>query len=419
MRGGALHSLRELNRARVIDTLRRRGTASRAEIARATRLSRSTVSTLVADLIRQGLVVETQAAGDATTGAPAGRPPVVLALDPSAGTVLGVDFGHSHVRVAVADLSSRVLGERLQALDVDHSSEEALDVAAALAHDVLTEAGAPFDRVIGCGMGLPGPIDRTSGIVGSSSILPSWAGLAPAEELTHRLGVEVDIDNDATLGALGEATYGAARGVDDVIYVKVSSGIGAGLLLGGRLHRGSTGIAGEIGHVLVDPNGRLCRCGSRGCLETVAAAPALRELLTATHGNDVTVGELIALARDGELGARRLIDDAGRAVGRVLADLCNTLNPELVVIGGDLAAAGEPLLEGVRASVGRYALPATAGAVRVTAGVLAERAEVLGALALVISHTDRLRSTGLHAFEREPELLSTIQSTPTPGGEAR
>lgn len=393
MSGGSLRSLRELNRLRVIDTLRHHGTASRADIARETGLSRATVSSLVSDLVEAGLVAE-QVADSAGAGsaAQAGRPPVLLGLEPSAGAAVGVDFGHSHVRVAVADLSSRVLAERNTELDVDRSATDALDAAADLVDDVLDAAGIARERVIGCGMGLPGPIDRATGLVRSSSILPGWAGVSAADELATRLALPVEADNDANLGALGEATYGAARGARDVIYVKVASGIGAGMLLGGRLHRGSAGIAGEIGHVLVDPNGPVCRCGNRGCLETVAAAPALIELLRATHGDELALADVVRLVAEDDVGARRLVADAGRAIGRVLADLCNVLNPEMLVLGGELAAVGDPLIEGVRESLNRYALPAAADAVRVTSGVLGERAELLGTLALVIADTEHMRS---------------------------
>ena len=386
---GALEALREGNRARLVDELRRAGTASRADLARATGLSRSTVSSLVADLQERGVVSER---GDDRSRT--GRPGVLLALDPSAGTALGVDFGHSHLRVAVADLSSTVLAERLEALDVDHRADEALDRAAALVDDVLADAGVSRERVLGTGMGLPGPIDRRTGLVGSSVILPDWAGVHAANEMSARLGLPVAVDNDANLGALGEVALGAGRGLDDVIYVKMASGIGAGLLLGGRLHHGATGVAGELGHVQVRADGALCRCGNRGCLETIAASGPLLESMRGAHG-PLTVHELLDLVAARELGARRVVEDAGRAVGSALADLCNHLNPEAIIVGGELAAAGEPLLAGIREAIERRAQPAAAAAVRVMGGVLGERAELLGALALVIGDTERLRSAGL------------------------
>src|SRR3954451_24635105 len=389
---GALEALRAGNRARLIDELRRLGTASRADLARATGLSRSTVSSLVADLQARGVIAER---GDDRTGA--GRPGVLLALDPSAGAAVGVDFGHSHLRVAVADLSSTVLAERLEAIDVDHRADEALDRAVALVDAVLAEAVVAPERVLGAGMGLPGPIDRRTGTVGSSVILPGWAGVRAAEAMSARLDLPVIVDNDANLGALGEVALGAGRGLDDVIYVKIASGIGAGLVLGGRLHHGATGVAGELGHVQVRADGALCRCGNRGCLETFAASEPLLESMRAAHG-PLTVRAMLELAAGGDLGARRILEDAGRAVGGALADLCNHLNPEAIVVGGELAAAGEPLLDGMRETIERRAQPAAAAAVRVVAGVLGERAELLGALALVVGDTERLRSAGLPAL---------------------
>jgi predicted NBD/HSP70 family sugar kinase len=197
------------------------------------------------------------------------------------------------------------------------------------------------------------------------------------------------VDNDANLGALAEAAFGAGRDAGDLIYLKVSSGIGAGLILNGRLYRGSSGLAGELGHVLVDPDGLVCRCGNRGCLETLAGSGALVELLRRSHGQDFTVATMLAAARDGDVGCRRVIADAGRAIGRAVATLLNVLNPELLVIGGDLAAAGDLLLDGIRESVGRAALPEAARTAEIVAGVLRERAQVLGALALVVSEADR------------------------------
>lgn len=256
---------------------------------------------------------------------------------------------------------------------------------------MLRDAGFSRDDVVGAAMGLPGPVDVRTGRVGSSVILPGWSGLDPAAELARRLGLAVRVDNDANLGARGEAAYGAGRGRSDIVYVKVSSGIGAGLFLGGRVHGGATGMAGELGHVQVAPEGALCRCGNRGCLESVASVPALLRLLRPTHGDDLDVQGLVRLVEQGDPGARRVVDDAGRMLGRVLADLCNVLNPQTVIVGGDLGGAGEPLLDGIRDSLRRHALPAVAESLELVAGALGDRAEVLGALALVIAESDRRR----------------------------
>jgi predicted NBD/HSP70 family sugar kinase len=390
---------RERHRLQVVDVLRAHGAASRAEIARITGLSRATVSGLVGELQDEGVVVERD--GEEPSPGPAGgRPPTRLTLNPSTGSAIGVDFGHTHLRVAIADISSRVLAEREAELDVDRVAEPALDNAVRLVHELIDEAGVDRGRILGVGMGLPGPINRDTGVVGPSVILSAWEGLRPAALLEERLGLPVTVDNDANLGALGELTFGAGSGARHMLYVKISSGIGAGLVIDGHIYRGATGVAGEFGHVLVDPDGALCRCGNRGCLETVAAAGPLLDLLHPTHGADFGVDDLVARANEGDAGCRRVLADAGRALGLELASVCNVFNPERVVIGGELSAAREPLLDGIRDSLTRHAQPLAHDAVELVAGVLGARAEVLGALALVITDPARMNAGGLGLAQR-------------------
>ncbi len=395
---GSLEALRELNRLRVIDALRQRGTASRSEIARHTGLSRTTVTTLVSDLQTRGLVVEQpfgESQGSEAQGR--GRPPTLLRLDPSVGAVVGIHFDHRHLRVAVADLSSTVLAERSQRLDVDHAATSALDAAADLVEVVLEEAGIERSRVVGAGVALSGPVDR-DGTVGSTVILPGWEGLNAIDELTRRLELPVSVDNDANLGALAEVSFGAGRGMSDVIYVMVASGVGAGIVLDGRLHRGVTGLAGELGHVRVRAEGAVCRCGNRGCLETVASTDAMLSLLRPAEGGKTSMRALVEMLVAGDIGAQRVVNDAGREIGRVVAGLCNVLSPSGVIVGGDLGIVADSLLNGIREALDRYALPPVRAALELRAGVLGERAELLGALALVIGDTDLLRSAGLAAL---------------------
>lgn len=391
---GSLRSLRELNRGRVIDALRGRGTASRAEIARATGLSRSTVSSIVSDLIEAGLLTERAEATGVAHGEAGGRPPVLLSLNPSAGLAVGVDFGHTHLRVAVSDLSHEVLAEARRELDVDHSADEGLDAAAELVDEVLNEAKVDRNGVIGVGMGLPGPINRSTGAVGSSSILPGWVGVNASMEMERRLRLPVKVENDANLGALAEVVWGSGRGYSDVIYIKLSSGVGAGLLFGGRLHEGSGGTAGEIGHIPAHNGTAICRCGSKGCLETVASARAIAEQVGASRGESVSPRELLELIANRDPAATRLIGEAGREIGVALASICNLVNPNCVIIGGDLSAAGELITEPVIESIRRYAINSAAEQVSVVAGVLGERAELLGALALVLHATDGIIGAG-------------------------
>ncbi|MFL6139978.1 MAG: ROK family protein [Frankiaceae bacterium] len=377
---GSQSSLREANEQRVLRSLLAHGAQTQADIARRTGLSPATVSNIVRDLRTAGAVEVTPVAGR--------RRAVRVSLARSTGVVVGIDFGHRHLRVAVADLSHTVLAETSEQLDVDHSATEGLRIAVALIDRLLAEAGADRDEVVGVGMGVPGPIDTTTGAVGSSSILPGWVGLDPAATLREALDRPVHVDNDANLGALGEAAWGAGRGHGDVAYIKAATGVGAGLLLGGRLYRGRAGTAGEIGHTTIDENGDVCRCGNRGCLETYVGTPMLLSLLRRSHGQELTLRDVLRLATDGDVGCRRVIADAGRYIGVAVANLCNLLSPELVIVGGDLAAAGDLLLQPLRDAVRRYAIPSAAHAMRVVPGELGERAEVLGALALALRRSE-------------------------------
>jgi predicted NBD/HSP70 family sugar kinase len=381
-------SLRQMNRLRVIEMLYRHPGSSRTDLARWTSLSRATVSTLVEELGDAG-VVEEHDAPDAAGPRPTGRPPVALSLVPGAAFAVGLDFGHQHIRVAVCDLSGELIVDDWSAAEVDHAPTESLDLAHELVRASLQSAGIEHDRLLGVGMGLAAPINKATGEIAADGILPGWHGIRPAAEMQARLGVPVELENDANVGALGEKVFGAARGVDDLIYVRVSAGIGAGLILGGRPYRGFGGVAGEIGHVLADATGPICRCGNRGCLETVASPVAVAALLERSSAKPVSVAHLLELVAADDRGARRAVADAGEAVGRALSMLVNILNPELIVVGGDLAPAGAVLLDPIRAAIERHGVSPAAGAVRVTAGALGDRAEVLGAAGLILAQSPR------------------------------
>ncbi|WP_028651064.1 ROK family transcriptional regulator [Nocardioides halotolerans] len=379
---GALERLRAANQRTVLGLLAGEGPMSRADLVRASGLSRTTVSSLVADLIRTGQVTETDDRARPHKGG-SGRPPVQVRLSAPAGGVVGVDVGHGHVRVAVADRLGTVVAEDHALVDVDAHGTEVLDRAAAMVRALAAQSGLGSE-LQAVGMCVPAPLDRRSSRI-RTGIMPGWQGLLPADELERRLGVPVHADNDANLGALAELHHGIARGRHDVVYLKVASGVGAGIVLGGRLHRGASGIAGELGHVQVGEDGPVCRCGNRGCVETMVSASRLLELLRPAYGEPLAIDQVLSLDAEGDAGVRRVLSDAGRTVGRAVADLANSLNPELVVVGGTLGRS-RSLVEGLRASIDRYAQPDTAAALEVVAGELGDRSEVVGAVALAISH---------------------------------
>jgi predicted NBD/HSP70 family sugar kinase len=373
-------AVREFNVARVLAAVRDGAATSRAELGAVTGLARSTVSGIVAELLAGGALVEATPDGDRR----AGRPPRLLQVAPRNEYAVAVDFGHSHCRVGIVDSAARIVLDDARTLDVDASAEQALAHAGRMIDGLLAALGPDRSRVVGGAIGLPAPVNARTGMVGPGNVLPKWANRHPAEELQRRLGLPISVDNDANLGALAELEFGAARGLADLIYVKASTGIGAGLVLGGRLHRGSTGRAGEIGHVPVEPNGLLCRCGNRGCLETVASMTHVLATMQPRHDRPLSVAGLVELVAARDAGALRVLGDAGRLIGRVLADLVNNLNPELIILGGELSLAGKPVLDGVRESIDRYVQPVMARDLRVDVSGLGADAQLLGAAALAL-----------------------------------
>jgi predicted NBD/HSP70 family sugar kinase len=298
---------------------------------------------------------------------------------------VGLDIGRRHIRVAIADLGHAVLIDhevRLE-FEADNHATEVLDRAAALVDSALAGIRADRSAVVGIGVGVPAPITRT-GHIGSPALLPGWADLVPAVELEKRLSLPVRADNDANVGALGEYVWGAGRGCADLVYIKVATGIGAGIVLDGRLYRGAAGTAGELGHVTLDARGPICRCGNRGCVELSAGGRALLEHARVSHRHLRDLVELVQLATDGEVGCRRLLVDAGLQLGFAVGNLVNLVNPDRIVLGGELGAATELLLEPLRRGLADTAMPAAVQAVQVVPAQLGERASVLGSVALAL-----------------------------------
>lgn len=354
---------------------------SQAEIARTTGLSPASVSNIVRRLEDLGIV-------SIQTGVRGGRRAREVRLRPDRGMVLGIDFGHQHVRVALADLDHAIAAEQREACEVATESTMALTTAKRLTGEVLAMAGRDASEVRMAGVGIPAPLPG-AGPRPRWPILPDWEALDPASAVSERLGVRVVVDNDANVGARGEMVFGAGRGASNLVYIKASTGLGAGLVVDGRVYRGSAGSAGEIGHLTIDQRGPICRCGNRGCLETLVGGPYLLELVRHSHPELRTVEELVALAVAGDGGCSRVIEDAARQIGFVAANLCTVVNPELVVVGGDLAAAGDILLEPLRSALARYSVISVAKT-PVVAARTGERAEMLGALVLATEEIDVL-----------------------------
>lgn len=376
---------RQRSRQQLLEVIRRENGVTRADLSLITGLSRSAVAEAVQDLLNERLIAEEVLAAGGK-GAGRGRPSALLVPSGGAGFVVGIDFDHERVTVAVATADGQIRAEERAAVNVDSEAAAALDVAAGMVHRLLGQTGLTLAEIRAVAAGVPAPLDVRAKRIHHASVLNGWVGLDPARELSDRLGRPVVIGNDADLGAAGELRFGAAKGARDFIYVKASEGIGAGLVLAGSVYHGATGAAGEIGHTRLGEQGAWCRCGNRGCLETVVSSALVGRLireLGLPPGRD-QIFPLVELARHPVVG--RFIAEAGRTLGRVLADLSNCLNPALIVLGGELGTAGEPLAEGVRESINRYAQPAVAGAVEVKLAALGLRSELLGAVGLAGQH---------------------------------
>jgi predicted NBD/HSP70 family sugar kinase len=370
-------SPRDRTREDLYQLIRTREEATRAELVELTGMSRSTVNNAIGRLMAEGRVIEAEARAKGP-GSGSGRPATCIRAVAAGGPVAAIDFGHNHVHVAIGDALGSPLSEQRMPLDVDLRANDAMDLAA----DLLAQLRAQHsvDPLCSLVAGIPGPVDAKTGLVRSPTILSSWVGLAPAQELERRIGLPVHVENDAALGAYGELKAGAGRHHRNFLYIKASHGIGASMVIDGEIYKGATGIAGEIGHTHLAGRNEQCRCGNRGCLETVVSVQSLLEQVAHTHPH----ANPDAISLDGldDTITHRLLNEAGRTLGKVLADLCNLLNPAALIIGGELGAAGTSLIEGVQASVDRYAQPATAAALEILPASLGTRAELTGALQL-------------------------------------
>jgi predicted NBD/HSP70 family sugar kinase len=373
---GSQSSLREANRNRIIGAVKHHGGLTQVELAGATGLSPATVSNIVKELTASGVL-------HATPSTHSGRRAVRVTLAHGLGLVVGIHIDQRHMRVALADLAATIVAEHHLPLARDHRADAELDRAAMLVVDMLESVDSKLDEVLGIGIGVAAPIDARTGTIARRGIMRGWDGVRIAESLQGRLQRPVHVDNSSNLAAIAETRYGAARGKRDVLVIDVGEGIGAGLLVDGRLIRGHRGAAGEFGHLIVQMDGPRCRCGNRGCLEAVASAPAVIDALPAAPATTKTT-DLIIRAMSGDPTYMRAVADAGRTIGRAAAGLCNVLDPERVVIGGELARAGELLLGPMRHAMEAALLLDPDGTPDLVQSQLDQQATVLGGIAVAI-----------------------------------
>ncbi|TKK88572.1 ROK family protein [Herbidospora galbida] len=351
---------------------------TRAELVQLTGLARSTVSQRLDALLSHQWIVP---ADDAISSG--GRPATAFTFNRGARVVAAADLGATHARVAVTDLASTVLAERRVDLPIDRGPEEVLGWLVVTLKELLVETGG---SLCGVGVGLPGPVSHSSGRPVNPPIMPGWDGFPVPDWLGSRLGAPVLVDNDVNIMALGEH-WAARRDVEHLVFVKIGTGIGCGIISERRLHRGAQGAAGDIGHIRVTTSDEVvCRCGNSGCLEAVASGAAIATQLSAAGVDAHGSRDVVNLVRQGNTMAVQFARQAGREIGDVLASIVNFFNPSVIVIGGDMAEAGEHILAGVREVIYSRSLPLATQHLSIRATELGDRAGIIGAAVMVIEH---------------------------------
>lgn len=376
---GSQSALRSRNQQRLTQQLLKGGPATQADLARSTGLSTATVSNIVKSMAAADLVTLTPVTSS-------GRRAMSVRYNGDGAIAAGIDFGRTHVRVVLANTGYHVLAEEEVPLPRGHQAVEGIQTASRLLDKLLKKAGISRSQLIGAGAGIPGPIDSRNGKVIRGSILPEWVGINLHDELEKALKIPVFVDNDANLGALAQLTWGDQGNAQNLMFVKIGSGIGAGLILGGALFHGSFGVTGEIGHVTIDEQGLICRCGNRGCLETVASTATMVDLLSRGQERPISTADILSQAAAGDPATLRVLDDAGMAIGRALANMANLISPDVIVIGGPLAELGDLFLSPIRRGLLRHAVPVIGDSIGLKMSQLTSRAEALGAAALVFQN---------------------------------
>lgn len=369
---GSLRGLRKANERRVLDSLRSSGALSQAELARRVGLSRSTINTIVRSMESSGeLEVRPGVNGRET----------LVALAGSSGAIIAIDLGHQRLHGALVAFDLELRVDEVAEIGREHDARTDAEAVAGLVDRLLARAQVSREDVSRVCVGLHAPFDATSRSISATGILGGWSGLDIELALSERLGLPVTVENDANFAALAEWTWGPARGADVLLYVKASNGIGAGIIIDGKVFGGSNGLAGELGHVVVDDRGALCNCGNRGCLSAVASGRAVLLELSNAGAPRGTLDDVIRDARAGDLACRRVLDESGRRTGMALAHAVKLLAPSTIVIGGELSWADGLLLEPLRDELDKNSLVTPSGPPDIKIGIRRTDLCILGGVA--------------------------------------
>ena len=382
--------------AAVVTAIRRQGPLSRTDLSERLDYSRASVTGIVGRMIQTGVLTE---AGEGKSAG--GRRPFLLDINPHLGCVAGVDIGATSVDVALADFRGNILQRASEPADVRGRPDLFLGRVADLIDELLARCGATPAGVLGIGVGVPGPVEFVPGVLIAPPLMPLWEGYPIKGFFRSRYpAARVAVDNDVNIMAKGEHQAGAGRGLDNFLFIKIGTGIGCGIISHGEVYRGADGAAGDVGHICVDYNGPVCHCGNQGCLEIMAAGPAIAAAATAraeagesaflsarlAERGVLTAFDVGDAAAAGDRVANEIIRRSGRMVGGVLATLVNFYNPQAVFIGGGVAGIGHGLLSAIRQATLRRATALSTRHLRVEYSQLGEDAGVIGGIWLALEH---------------------------------
>jgi len=378
-------------------------------------LTKAAVSLIVKELLESGVVQEAE-----SRSTPNGRPPIVLEINPDRGLVGAIDMGATHLSIAISDLTARIHQEMEIPLGIKDGPEVCLALADRNLQKILIEQGLSISNLSAVGVGVPGPVIKEAGMVVAPPIMPGWDRFPIRKTLEKLWGCPVTLNNDAELGALGEWAYGAGRGEKNLAYIKVGTGVGAGLILNQQIYGGTTGAAGEIGHLTIDENGPLCNCGNHGCLEAYAGGNAIaqqgralvesgkRTLLSEVPVDQITAHKVADAATRGDLHAQEILRRAGTSIGVAIAGLINLFNPSVVIIGGGVAQVGDIITSPIRQAVRDRAMRASEESVRITTGMLGRRSLLKGATVQAINIAIHYAAENKNVAQKEP-VMETLE----------
>jgi glucokinase-like ROK family protein len=381
----------------VMRALRRQGRISRSEVSNITGWSKAKASQEIRSLVDKGYLMEV---GEGVSQG--GRKPRLLRINNQLGYVAGIDIGATSLDIALADVTGSILQRCFETTDVHLHPESVLGRCTQLLLELLKAQGAFPDQLLGIGVGVPGPVDFGRGVLVAPPLMPEWENF-PIRDYFKQVfqAAFVVVDNDVNIMALGEQRAGDGAGIDHFVFVKIGTGIGAGIVSNGRIHRGGDGCAGDIGHICVDKEGPLCACGNRGCLEAMAAGPAIASkaveaarngtssiLSQVRESNGGTLGpeDVNAACREGDQAALDIIRESGQMIGDVLASLVNFFNPSHIFVGGGITNFGNHLLVAIRKAVLHRSLPLATTHLSIKFSRMGSNAGVMGAISLALDY---------------------------------